>query len=116
MHEMALTRGIVDTAVDYARRSDAQRVRAIFLRIGFARDIVDELLQSCFSYYARNTIARDASLIIQRVPVTARCNACGCVFPLNLDDDTTWRCPVCGTRDYRAQSGTEFVIDSIAVC
>lgn len=115
MHEMALTKDIVDTVLEYVQRAEAKRVHAVYLRIGYARDVVDELLQSCFTYYARGTQAEGAQLVVWRVPVTMRCNACGCVFPINLNNRSTWVCPSCGAHDYRSNTGMEFMIDRIEV-
>jgi hydrogenase nickel incorporation protein HypA/HybF len=115
MHEMALTKDIVDTVIEYAGKANATKVKAVFLNVGFARDVVDELFQSCFDFYARNTIAQGASIIINRIPVTMRCKECGTVFPINLADSDTWKCPVCSSHDYKSNTGMEFRIEGIQV-
>ena len=53
-------------------------------------------------------------MVVRRVPITVRCNACGEVFPLNVYDEKTWACPRCGAfKNYALASGLEFAIDRI---
>lgn len=113
MHEMGVTRSLVDTVVAEAQRRGAVEVRTVFLRIGFARDIVDEILDGCFKWMARGTILEGCELVIERVPFTVRCNRCGTVYPLDVHDEGTWACPCCHERDYKLNTGMEFQIAGI---
>lgn len=115
MHELALTRSVVQTVTEEAEKAGASRVRAIYLTIGYARDIVDELFEGCFEFLARDTVAQGAELVIERVPLMVRCKDCGMVYHLDVRDDTTWPCPRCGTKDYELVCGTEFQISKIEV-
>lgn len=113
MHEMGVTRSLVDAVEDHARRFGATGVRTVYLRIGFARDIVDEILDGCFKWMARGTVAEGCELVIERVPFTVRCNGCGQVYSLDVRNDATWPCPFCEAKDYVLNTGMEFMITSI---
>lgn len=113
MHEMGVTRSLVDQVVAEAERVGAESVRTVFLRIGFGRDIVDEILDGCFKWMARGTVLEGCELVVERVPFTVRCNRCGLVYPLDVHCEETWDCPCCHTRDYRLNSGMEFQIAGI---
>lgn len=116
MHEMALMRTVVDTVLDYANGVDAVEVKRVYLTIGFNRDVVEEYMDSMFSFLARGTIAEHAELIVRRTPYTVKCNQCGRVFHLNVYDESTWVCPQCkAARDYKLHSGLEFAINNIEV-
>lgn len=116
MHEMAYVRNVVDVVNDYADREGVAEVKAVYLTIGMARDIVEDYFQGLFQYLARGTVAERAEVVIRRVPFTVRCNRCGRVFPLNVHDPKTWTCPFCGAeQDYRLNSGMEFTVDRIEV-
>lgn len=116
MHEMALVHGVVDGVLEHAERIGASEVKAVHLTIGEGRDVVEDFMQGLFSFLARDTPAEHAKLVVRRVPYTVRCNRCGCAFPLNVRDSSTWTCPQCNAaRDYRLNSGMEFVIDRIQV-
>lgn len=116
MHEMALVHGVLDAVLERAESIGAAEVKAVHLTIGEGRDVVEDFMQGLFSFLARGTAAEHATLVVRRVPYTVRCNQCGCVFPLNVRDSSTWVCPQCSAeRQYRLNSGTEFMIDRIQV-
>lgn len=115
MHEMALTSDIVCTVIREAKAAHASRVNAVHLTIGYARDIVEDLFEKCFSYLTRDTMAQDAALVVERVPVVVCCRECGTCYPISLADDSTLACPACHARRYELQSGLEFTIDRIEV-
>lgn len=113
MHEMGVTRDLVDTVLACAEEHGAVEVSRVYLHIGFVRDIVDEILEQCFQWMARDTIAANAELIIERIPFTVQCNRCGLIYALDGRDEDTWACPICEERDYHLNSGLEFFISHI---
>lgn len=116
MHEMAYVRNVVDVVVEHAARAKASEVKAVYLTIGIARDIVEDYFQGLFQFLARGTVAEHAEIVMRRIPLTVKCNRCAMVFPLNVHDEKTWVCPRCGAqRDYAMHSGMEFTIDRIDV-
>ncbi|WP_270295505.1 hydrogenase maturation nickel metallochaperone HypA [Eggerthella sinensis] len=115
MHEMALTRDVVDIVLEEAEAAGATEVRAVYLTIGYVRDIVEDLFEQCFAYMARGTIAEHAELVLTRVPLTVRCNACGRVFHLDVHDNSTWVCAACGERSYQLETGMEFFVNGLEV-
>lgn len=116
MHEMALVRNVVDIVLDQAEKSKATEVKAVYLTIGYGRDIVEEYFDGLFSFLARGTIAEHAELVIRRTPYTVRCNQCHRVFHIDVFDEKTWVCPFCkAERDYKLNSGMEFAITRIEV-
>lgn len=116
MHEMSYVRNVVDIVNKHAEREDVAEVKAVYLTIGMARDIVEEYFQGLFQFLARGTVAEHAEIVIRRMPLTVKCNQCGTVFPLNVHDESTWVCPNCkAEHDYKAHTGMEFTIDRIEV-
>lgn len=116
MHEMAYVRNVVDIVNEHVSKEGVSEVKAVYLTIGMARDIVEDYFQGLFQYLARGTAAEHADIVIRRIPFTVRCNQCGRVFPLNVHDVKTWTCPFCkAEHDYRLNSGMEFSIDRIEV-
>ena len=116
MHEMALVRNVVDIVLDQAEKANATEVKAVYLTIGYGRDIVEEYFDGLFLFLARGTVAEHAELVIQRTPYTVRCNQCHRVFHIDVFDEKTWVCPFCkAERDYKLNSGMEFAITRIEV-
>jgi hydrogenase nickel incorporation protein HypA/HybF len=114
MHELSYTKSILKTVVLSAENAGAHRVESVQLTIGEVRDIVDDLFRGCFQYLAKGTIASDAKIGINRVPLTLRCRKCGTVFGADLYSNVI-ACPHCKERDFEVVSGMEFQIDSIEI-
>lgn len=114
MHELGYTKEVVRTVVEVAERSGACEARAVYLNIGEVRDIVDDLFCLCFSRLARNTIAQDCAVHIERIPLTLECRRCGRTFRGDAFAGEV-RCPGCQERDYEVRTGMEFGIDHIEV-
>ena len=115
MHEMAITVDIVDAAIKYAEQNNATAVTDVHLRIGEIHDVVADLMQGAFRFLARDTIAKDAVLHITKVELRARCSECNLVFPANLWDKSTLKCPDCGQERLTVYSGKEFMIERIEI-
>jgi hydrogenase nickel incorporation protein HypA/HybF len=117
MHEMAVTRDILNTALQYAAANKARRIISVALKIGAMRDVVDAYMQRFFNYLSRETIADGAALKIEHTPVTFLC-VCGGVFPASLKKITSGKpivCPYCRSKDAVLNSGREFEIIGIEV-
>lgn len=114
MHEMALTRDVVDIVLEEARAAGAAEVRTVYLTIGYVRDIVEDLFEQCFAWMARGTAAEHAELVITRVPLTVRCNECGRVYHIDVHDEATWAC-ACGAKTYQLETGMEFFVNGLDV-
>lgn len=115
MHELGLARDIVDTVVESVEQAGARQVKRVYMSIGRARDVVPDLMEIAFAHLTRGTIAEGAELIVTQVPVMGCCEDCGFVFPLDIFNDATWKCPACGSGHYGLHKGREFDIDRIEV-
>ena len=115
MHEMALTRNVVDIVCAEAERVGASRVGVVRVSVGEARDIVDEIFVDMFAWLARGTVAEGARVELERIPLRVRCRQCGSIYPINVFDESSWPCPLCLQRSYDLVSGMEFTITSIEV-
>lgn len=62
MHEMSVLTNEVDTVLVYAAENNASWVIEVSLVVGDLRDVVDELMESCFQFLSRGTIAEGLAL------------------------------------------------------
>lgn len=115
MHEMSILTEVVDVVLDYATREQAARVTGVDLVVGELHDVVDDLMESCFQYLARDTIAEGARLSLTKVPMKAQCSDCLLVYPADLRRKDTLVCPACGSTEFRIFKGNEFLISSITI-
>ena len=63
MHELGVTRRILDVALDRARRANAVRVTAVRLEIGEESDVSPESLAFYWPEVAHGTLADGAELL-----------------------------------------------------
>ena len=112
MHELSVTESVLDIVVRHATKAQAKRVVRIHLVIGELSSIVDDSVQFYFDFLAKETVARDAELAFQRLPVSLSCGACQHEWHPETAD---WSCPACGQAQARVIRGREFYVDSIEV-
>jgi hydrogenase nickel incorporation protein HypA/HybF len=109
VHELSVVAGLFDLLEDLAREHKALKITLVKLRVGKLSGVVPELLESAFDVYRKGTIAEEARLEIEVVPVRVRCRACeGEAF---MEDDFT--CRGCGGRDIEILEGRELVVDKV---
>ncbi|MGE4484687.1 MAG: hydrogenase maturation nickel metallochaperone HypA [Oscillospiraceae bacterium] len=112
MHELAITQSILDIAVSEAEKRSVLKVLSIKIKLGEFSGIVPQLIQEYFNIVSRDTVAANAELIIEKVPVTIKCLVCG---TQNKISRTLIKCPVCGSSDIKMLTGREFFVDSLEV-
>jgi hydrogenase nickel incorporation protein HypA/HybF len=112
MHEYSVTKSIINTVVEEAKKAGAEKITEIRLVIGDLSTIIDESVQMYFDIISEDTIAKGAKLIFTRYKAEFKCRECGNVFikPLKGFD-----CPICGGLGTPTGVGKEFFIDSIEV-
>jgi hydrogenase nickel incorporation protein HypA/HybF len=113
MHELAITRSILDIVQRHAESAGAQRVTAINLVIGELTGFVDDSIQFYFDFLSRDTISEGAQLVFERVGAKVLCHACGASYA--PPDARIWACPECEALGGDIVSGREFSVSSIEI-
>ena len=108
MHELALSRAVVDAAL---RHCEGRRVTAVNLRVGTLRQVVPTSLEFYFAIVARGTPCEGARLEQEVVPARAACPACAREWELEY---ALFRCPACGAAG-DVVAGEELEVESIEV-
>jgi hydrogenase nickel incorporation protein HypA/HybF len=117
MHELSLTKKILDTALRYAQKTDSQKVVTIVLRLGALRDVKKEWIQHYFNYISKGTAAENAEILIIPDPIVCRCRDCESDFEIDRNDYAGEEilCPNCATNNFTLISGATFQIEGIEV-
>ena len=115
MHELPVTKSILNIALKHANSNNVERIVSISLRIGELSDLVNEWVQRYFDYLSKDTIAEGAKLDIERSPVVFRCDGCEKSFQVDLKKIKEVICPNCGGKKNTLISGREYYIKNIAV-
>lgn len=113
MHEMGIAMQIVEiaTASLPANLGEA-RVTAVNLKIGKLAAVVPESLRFCFDVAVKDTLLTGAKLVIEEVPVVARCKDCNAQWTI---DEPVFICKTCQSGSLEILSGRELDIESIEV-
>jgi hydrogenase nickel incorporation protein HypA/HybF len=107
MHELAIADAVLSMVLEQAAE---RRVSKVGMRIGHLRQVVPASLRFSFELISRETMARDAELEIEAIPVRVRCDDCFAesaptVFPLT--------CGYCGTMSVSVIEGDEMLVEWI---
>jgi hydrogenase nickel incorporation protein HypA/HybF len=115
MHELQVTKRILDIALGHAEGHQVRRIAVIHLRIGALSDLEDEWLQRYFTYLSRGTLADTARLAIERMPIVVRCSGCSKSFEVEKSALDAAACPGCGESRCELVSGREYVVANMEV-
>jgi hydrogenase nickel incorporation protein HypA/HybF len=112
MHELGITKSIVNIVMDKAKTAQASKVTQINLVVGELSGFVPECIQFYFDILSKETIAQEAKLIFTQVPVELQCRNCSTTFH---PQDTSWSCPKCHSQSVEIVEGRELYIESMEV-
>jgi len=107
MHELSIAQAVVTIA---SRHADGRRVRRVELTVGHLRQVVPAALEFAFTLLTDGTELEGAELVIEEVPVTGRCRACGAETTMS---DFPLCCAACGGLDVELVSGEELLVDAL---
>lgn len=110
MHELSLCQGLLSQVEDIARQHAADKVTVITLQIGPLSGVEPGLLQQAFTLARAGSVAADAALVIESLPVRIKCETCG-----QESDAAPNRllCGHCGDYHTRLLSGDEMLLASV---
>lgn len=112
MHELAITEGIMEAALPAAKEAGAKKILEIRLKIGELSGVIPECIQEYFDIISKDTIAQDAKLIFEKIPITIRCKSCDFEGEIEKKSRT---CPKCNSNDFSIIAGREYFVDNLKV-
>ena len=108
MHELGLTRSIVDICHE---RAAGARVTRVTLEIGRLAGVMPDAIRFCFDLCAQGTALEGAQLQVLDIPGRGRCRACRREMAM---DDFLARC-ACGSIDIECIAGEALNIKNMEV-
>ncbi len=110
MHELSVCQEIMIQVNDIAFQNQATSIESITLQIGPLSGVEAPLLKQAFPFAAAQTVAENAELIIEELPIVVECKQCGAHSNVVANKLI---CSQCG--DYHTQliSGDEMLLASI---
>jgi hydrogenase nickel incorporation protein HypA/HybF len=112
MHEVAIMEETVAIACQAAQRQNAHKILSLTMRIGDLSGVVPEALEFAFAAVTQGTLATQATLKIERVPIVCHCDPCDRPFS---PADLYCECPQCGHFSQQIISGKEVELKSLEV-
>jgi len=110
MHEFAVCQEMLNQVTQIAAEQQASVVESITLRIGPLSGVEGQLLTQAFPLAAAGTVAQDAKLIIETLPIRVHCNTCGAETEAKPNRLV---CGQCGDYHTRLVSGDEMLLASL---
>ncbi len=112
MHEVAITRHLIQLVQAHASEASTSKVRQINLIVGELSGYVCECVQTYFDLLAKGTVMEAARLSFETVPATGQCRDCNETFVI---EQSKWICPKCNGTRIQLAGGNELLVDSIEV-
>ncbi len=112
MHELPITRSLLNLTLRYASEHHAQRVTHLYLVLGSHSAIVEDSVQFYWELISRGTLAETAVLHFERVPGRMLCFDCSHMFYAEPDQLT---CPACQSARVQAAVDDEIRLDAIDI-
>lgn len=112
MHEVSLMQITLDIAFDQAAQQGAQKIHWIKLRVGELSGVIPEALALAFEIVTAGTMAADARLDVETVPVICHCPTCHQDF-----QPASWVyiCPTCQQFTTNLRQGKELELTAMEV-
>lgn len=112
MHEMSLMGGVFEVIEKVLSQHEVQKVTEVKLKVGKLTNAEPEALQLAFEAYGKGTVCEGALLVIELVPIRARCKNCGYEFPI---EGLLFYCPACQDSAVELIRGEELLLESLEV-
>lgn len=112
MHELGITRNIVEIAEQAAREQGATRVTSVTVEIGALSGVIPDAVAFCYEACSTGTLLQGSRLQIRFIPGQGRCGACSGEFPL---DSQTFACPACGALGPERLAGEELRVIELEI-
>ena len=110
MHELSICQNIISQVAQIAHENNALSVTKVIVQIGPLSGVEAPLLEHAFPIASAGSIAQDAQLEAQILPIRVHCNICG-----NENEAAVNRllCSACGAWQTSLLSGDEMLLKSI---
>ncbi|MBT3197792.1 MAG: hydrogenase maturation nickel metallochaperone HypA [Gammaproteobacteria bacterium] len=110
MHELSVCQSILSQVETVAEENSATTVSLIHLQIGPLSGVEVPLLKNAWTIARADTLASEAELEIEEMPITIRCSQCGQVSRAKVN---RMICGQCGEWRTQLISGDEMLLRSI---
>lgn len=112
VHELSIAENILNISLQEAKKHGASKVRSIKIKMGVLKELLPECINYYFKIISRGSMAEDAVIEIEKLPMVVRCKVCGSSSKIEFKN---FRCPACQSQNLDIIQGNEFYIESLEV-
>ena len=112
MHELAVTQSLLKICLDEGKSHNVKRIKKLNIKVGELTDLVPKCISYYFNIVAKDTIAENAEINVEKILVSISCNQCGYSGELG---ENNYLCPKCKGNNYKITQGREFYLDTMEV-
>lgn len=113
MHEASIALSVLKTVTEECRQRGFSTIESVRLRIGRGSGILPDALTFAFDIAKSDSIAKEAHLQIDLIPLGGRCHECGTTF--EVEERFLLACPQCHGTDFAINQGYEMNIVDMEV-
>lgn len=110
MHEISIAKDLSEIVLEVAAHENLAKVTKVNISFGQMIQIVPDIFNFAFRESVRDTIAMDATVDIEILPVKIKCKSCKAEILIN---DNSFSCNNCGSTELDIIQGKELFIKSI---
>jgi hydrogenase nickel incorporation protein HypA/HybF len=110
VHELSVCQALIGQVEGIAREHNALGVALIRLQVGPLAGVEPHLLEQAYPLASTGTVAENAELMIERLPIKVRCQQCGAESPA---EPNRLLCGACGDWHTTVISGDEMILASV---
>jgi len=110
MHELKIAQNLAGIVIEVASGEKLSSVTAVNITFGKMIQIVPDIFDFAFRECTRGTLAADASLNIEILPLKTKCCECHEEF---FPEELNFKCLKCGSANIEIIQGKEIFVKSI---
>jgi len=110
MHELSICQSMLKQINAIAQQHQADGVSKVTLRVGPLSGVEPQLLLQAFPLASAGTIASEATLVIESLPIRVRCRSCDKESEVTINKLT---CRHCGDYQTQVISGDEMLLANL---
>lgn len=112
MHEVSIMESTLEIAINHAQAQKAKEIKMIVMKIGELSGVIPQALEFAFEVVRENSIASNATLKIETIPVCCYCESCQKKF---YPGGYIFECPNCNQLSNNILEGKEIELSSLEI-
>ncbi len=112
MHELSIIANLYEIMEEQAKEQGAKKITFVNLQVGILSGAVPDFLETAFDIFKKDTMASDAALEIEKVPLKIKCLDCGTE---KTSDELIFICTECGSTRIETLDGTELILEKMDI-